>query len=95
MAVGELEPASPTSASLTPDRRTVSGATSAHAVASPTMPPSTIRVAWHAGVAGPCEVCGAESDDRCLVEAARPKRLCPGCGHAFWTAMTTSSPPSS
>jgi hypothetical protein len=47
------------------------------------VPPSAVSVAWHAGGAGGCEVCGAESDDLCLVEAARPKRLCPSCGQAF------------
>jgi hypothetical protein len=47
------------------------------------MPAPTVPVAWHEGGTGPCDACGAESDDRSLVQAARPKRLCPACSTAF------------
>ena len=47
------------------------------------MPTTTVPVAWHAGGSGFCEVCRALSADVCVAEAARPKRLCPGCGQAF------------
>jgi hypothetical protein len=47
------------------------------------MPPPTVSVAWHEGGAGLCEVCGADSDDRSIVQAVRPKRLCPSCSSLF------------
>ncbi|MGH7750284.1 MAG: hypothetical protein ACREQ5_36765 [Candidatus Dormibacteria bacterium] len=40
-------------------------------------------VSWHVGGSGPCEVCSEESEERCVVEAARPKRLCGPCGQGF------------
>lgn len=47
------------------------------------MPTTAVTVAWHTGGAGACDACGAESDDLCRVEVARPRRLCPSCGQAF------------
>jgi hypothetical protein len=47
------------------------------------MPPPTVPVAWHEGGAGPCDACGAQSDDRSTVQASRPKLLCPRCTRAF------------
>jgi hypothetical protein len=42
-----------------------------------------VPIAWHEGGAGLCDVCGANSNDRSIVRAYKPKRLCPSCGHAF------------
>jgi hypothetical protein len=45
--------------------------------------PTTVTLTWHEGGVGLCEGCGAESDDRSVVNAYAPKRLCPGCSQAF------------
>lgn len=45
--------------------------------------PTTVSVTWHEGGVGVCEGCGAQSDDRSVVNAYAPKRLCPSCSQAF------------
>ena len=47
------------------------------------MPLSTVSVTWHQGGVGECEGCGTQSEDRSIVNAYAPKRLCPSCSQAF------------
>jgi hypothetical protein len=47
------------------------------------MSPPPVSVSWHEGGVGVCEGCGTTSEDRSIVNAYAPKRLCPSCSQAF------------